>query len=243
MMHEFACLLMSFLFVLIFCLFCLPCLLSFLFFSFIVYLLSFNITPTVLPSGHVSCISRVTCTAGIDLHKPQPHAHTYIDRNRRALNIQVKDDLFTWVGIWGWKMFCWLSTLIEMVVVVMELVPRRWLGVLILGLVAPGWLAADLESVSLPKARIAFSVLRNVRRGKKHGQWFIFCLLLQLALCLPCGSLSCLSEHQAQDAVKGPFSKKAFSIPRTESMNNRSIICRKSGLTCTESPVWMGMFQ
>lgn len=177
-MHEFACLLMSFLFVLTFCLFCLPCLLSFLFFSFIVYLLSFNITPTVLPSGHVSCISRATCAAGIDLHKPQPHTHTYIDRKCGALNIQVKDDLFTWVGIWGWKMFCWLSTWIEIMVVVMELGARCWLGVLVLGLVAPGWLAADLESVSLPKARIAFSVLRNVRRGKKttHGHWFLFCL-------------------------------------------------------------------
>lgn len=37
---------------------------------------------------------------------------------------QVIKDLFTWVGICGWKIFCWLSVLIEMVVVVMVLVAR-----------------------------------------------------------------------------------------------------------------------
>lgn len=52
---------------------------------------------------------------------------------------------------------------------------------LVLGLAAPGWLAADLESVSLPKARIAFSVLRNVRREKNIVS-VLDCVLLQFKI-------------------------------------------------------------
>lgn len=163
------------------------------FFSYFVYLLSFIITPTVLPSGHVSCNSRVTCAAGTDLHKSQTiHSHTHTrDKNCSTQDLQVTEDLFTWVGICGWKIFCWLSALIETVVVVMVLVARCWLGVLVLGLADPGWLAADLESVSLPKARIAFSGLRDVRTEKISVSALDF-VLLQLALCLTCVSMSCL---------------------------------------------------
>lgn len=72
------------------------------FFSCFVYLLSFIITPTVLPSGHVSYNSRVTCAAGTDLDKPQPYTHIHIHRQKLQHTGSPCDREFVYLGGYLW---------------------------------------------------------------------------------------------------------------------------------------------